>query len=163
MVKSWETENNFFKSNPHLEILLMDMKKALSNKMIWAIAFYADKNSPLYSYDSLTRRRLIEENYLEGKLNWADYESWCETYSERTKNRTERLLDEWSKDLETRRSFMRGAEYSVDTYEMLEKMMGNTYKLMTEYARLLKELGQQGDDGMSEGGAMESLNDQNLI
>ena len=164
MVKHWDMKQDFFKSNSHLVVLLGSfIKEKLSNKLMWAIAHYCDKSSPLNHLDDTNKRLAIEENLLGYKLDWVNYEEHIARYNELTKDRDRRLLDEWLASWEKRRLFMKDIEYSPATFEMLEKMMANNYKLFKEYLEIQSRLLETGEDNEAMGGTMESLTEQNLI
>jgi hypothetical protein len=77
-------------------------------------------------------------------------------------DKTEKLLVDWEDKLERRNDFLSDIQYSIDTYEMLDKMLSQTKKLWDEYLRVKKEVMTSGEGGSVEGDEEESDSEKML-
>ena len=63
--------------------------------------------------------------------------------------------------LEERANFIASLSYTADTFELLDKMMSASSKMWEQYLKCLKDV--EAEQGITMGGAQESLSEKGLI
>ena len=129
---------------------------------MWALMLYTHPDSKFYNLSPSTRKLLIEEDYLRSKLDWEFYSPTIEVINKFILTPAERLLSSWNTKLSEREEFIASIPYSASTYEMLDKMMKDTYSMKKQYSEILKDFSRE-KSSKTHGDIEESLSEQNLI
>lgn len=152
-----------FWADPQLRtIFRAEYESSTPSSHMWALMLFTHPNSKFYNLSPSTRKTLIEEDYLKSSLNWDAYSSTIKTINKFVLTPAERLLSSWDTKLSEREEFMSSIPYSSSTYEMLDKMMKDTYSMKKQYAEILKDFSKE-KSSKTHGDIEESLSEQNLI
>jgi len=145
-ISNFNPDSNFWEENPQVkyispfrEFYKKDRTKTKdkSSQIMWAIGMYLEPvRSKLYRMDEELRAKTINENYLEGKDDFFKYQELLDAYHDYLMTPIKRNFKAWGDKLSTRMRFIEDTEYNEDTYEMLDKMMERTEKMMNQYKKL---------------------------
>lgn len=134
----------------------------VTSKVMWCLILDTHPQSIYGELDPLSRRKLIEEDYLEDTLKWDDYLETISKIKKLTLSRKERLLANWEAKLEERDSFLEKTPYNEDNFDLLEKAMKETHRMWDNYERVVDAVLKDNNDSAL-GGSLESLSEQGLI
>ncbi len=70
---------------------------------------------------------------------------------------------QWRKKLEEREEFIKSTPYNAETFELLEKLLGNSKKIWDQYLAAEKETQKSANEGSVEGNIQESATELGLI
>lgn len=189
LLSNFDTNENFWENNPTLKVAgpFKDLytkdksrNKAVSSKLMWAVALIWDRSSKFYNQPEDGpdgKIALIFEDYYgdpeyysknKDKVNELRdfYRKLQESHAERTLRGIEEKLEErdtflketsYTMGIEGERGFMYG---TVDT---LDRMMSNTKKLYDMWEEARKLVTQEKEKGQTMGGGQESLTDADEI
>ena len=118
-------------------------------------------SSQYKNIETFERRRLIEEDYLGFKLDWAEYKETQAALKKLFLTKPEQYLIGWEEKLDERQNFITSIAYSEDTFELLDKMMGVTEKLWKQYQVALKDV--ETEDSTLQGKSQESAGEAGII
>jgi hypothetical protein len=185
-----DSTKNLWQENPDLKELFLDLyeedvskDKQISSLLGWTIINwyhpdskwknlrekekykYLYENQYQYSLDKLDKITNIDavKKYIDKyKYESDDWNTSAQTAKIAFTDKTEKLLVDWESKLEKRNDFLSEIQYSIETYEMLDKMLSQTKKLWDEYLRVKKEVMTSGEGGSVEGDEEESDSEKML-
>lgn len=130
--------------------------------IMWGIAFMYHPSSIYYNLTYTDRlaavQGTISKNYKEDE----DLENDIALFKNITLTKSKRFLQEWEIKLEERSNFIASIPYTAETYELLDKMMGNTSKIWDQYRKCLKDV-EADVESQIMGSGIESLLDAGTI
>lgn len=130
LLNLFDVDKEFFSSNPHMRILLKDYLKVPS-RYLWAVFLYAHPESKFFELSPQDRKNLIYHDYLlqDPEFSWEAYAPLIEHIESHLLTRAQRSLTLWEKTLHERDEFLASIPYSLDTWEVKDKLMANSSKL----------------------------------
>lgn len=159
MISEFNVEKDFY-SDPQMKLLFG--KYNVPSKIMWALILYSHPDSKYATLDNLSRKMLIEQDYLKEELNLTEYKDIIDKIESLTLSKTERLLRNWETKLEERDAFIADIPYNAETFEMLDKMMGATSKMWDNYLAILKKASSEADS-QTQGDIELSLSEKGII
>lgn len=173
IVNNFNTNNNFWDSNPQLKIaedfaVLYKSDKSKgkedSSKIMWAIALVYDPKSKYYNLPIKSRKQIIARDYLgDESFNFDEYQQQVSFYTSLTISPARRHLVEWNNKLDEKTEFLVKTRYTGDTWKMIEEMLINNTKLYSELARISESLEKEGEEGVTRGGSSESASETGVL
>lgn len=184
-VNFWEANPQFKFVNPFKDLHKSDKSKdkKKSSDMMYFVALCYDI-SPENKFRSLTeeeKHSMIGEDFCGDEQYFAHNETTLEPliamYCNMQDTPAMKALREWNEKMIERSKFIKSTKYGPDyidivytrtgekevtvtgTWEFLDKMMVNTKKLYEDYARILKDLSEENNEGGAKGGGMLSASD----
>lgn len=147
-------KQDLFKMYPELAIQFENK----TSDYLWALLldFHPDSS---YVYIPMKERREIIDKFF--KVNWADAADDIALLTKIfIKNKKLQILIGWERKLEERQAFLDSLPYDSNNYELLDKMMSQTYKMWQQYMLATKDAD---STDSAEGGGEESLNEQGKL
>lgn len=154
VLNKFDTDINFWNENPQMKSMVnfeelytkdKSKNKVDSSQIMWAIALLLDK-SKHNNYRNLPEEEKKEQlaKYFLKKpdFDWEDPQIriLTETYYKTCISQAERSLIEWENKLKERDEFIAACPYNADTFEMLDKMLANTFKMYQQYQSIKAQL-----------------------
>lgn len=139
-----------------------EFSNGVDSKIMWGLVLDTHPQSIYAELDPVSKRKLIEEDYLEETLKWDDYIDTISKLKKLILSRKERLLVNWEAKLEERDSFLEKTPYNEDNFDLLEKAMKETHRMWDNYERVVEAVLKDSSDSAL-GGSLESLSEQGLI
>jgi hypothetical protein len=149
--------DNFWEYNPQYAIILADLydndktkNKLISSKIAWAIYFRHHPDSDFYNLKN--RDEIIQTKWIKDtNFKWEDYQDTIELFVDSILSQAKKSLHNWDEMLRKRDAFIHNQDFTLDSYDengkivkgtadQLDKMLGNTHKLYSEYFKIRKEL-----------------------
>lgn len=152
-------KEDFFIQNPMFSVAF----SSVPSNVMWAITLDQHPKSIYRNLDAQTRRSLIETEYLKSSLDWEALKDTIELFKELSLSKRQRFLNNWENKLEERDNFIASLPYDESTYEILDKIMAQSDKMWKQWSTCLKDVQEEETLQTTEGGALESLSEQNLI
>lgn len=172
MIQVFDIEQNFWEIYPDFKIALSfkdlykqdkTRGKERSSKLMWFIAYTRDMNSKFYNLPQAEKDAIIGADYLNNpnfyQDNKKDLDVLIEDYLKLMYTPSRRHLLDWDRKLLERSNLLAQISYTLENYEELDKMAGNTPKVYKAIADIRAELDKEEGEGNLKGGAMASLND----
>lgn len=174
LVKSFNTDNNFWEENKNLRIPEVfaffykedkSKKKEDSSKIMWAIALVYDFDSEFFKLPLIDRILLVQNDFLKqpGELLKKEYKELIESYIKLSDTPARRQLRIWNEKMDEKSSFISKTKYKEDTWEMLDKMILNNKAMFAEYSRIMREISEEGSETSIKGDKELSLSDSEEI
>lgn len=103
--------------------------------------------------------------WLSDKLDLSPYEEdgTIERFINLTVKWGHYYLNQWRKKLEERDEFINSTPYNASSYELLEKLLGNSKKIWDQYLMAEKEAEKDTNEGSVKGDIQESATELGLI
>lgn len=177
ILKTWQTDTNFWDCNPILLTVGQFKKlhasdkskgKKKSSTLMWAIALCIDmhEHNIWRNYSLTAKQELIKSDYLEDPdFNWEHktilelievYKSFCMTTLEKD-------LYAWEKKLEQRTTFLDEQAYTMENAKDLDSVFLNSEKITNMITSIKEKIKAEAEKGKMKGGASESASEQGLI
>jgi len=171
MLNSFDITGDFWLLNPLIGLIppFNELKdEPDSSPIMWAICMIEDPNTynKLFVFKKAERLNWVCKNYLnvEESEFVKNYEKYLNGYKYAVLTSKEELeYYEWSKKLEERDMFMHNTPYNEDTFEMLDKMIGNHDKIWKLFREAGKALFSKSELERTRGNIIESESSQGLI
>lgn len=164
----WEINTSFVAVKVFKEYRKKDPSrgKAQSSRMMWAICLLEHPRSKFANTSYEDRLELVNGDYLpnnetldpEGK-----HEALIKSFNKYAITRTQRIAKQWGDKLDERFDYMDTLNYADGAGEILDKMLASTDKMWKQYQTCLKDLEDENSRSQIQGGAIESLSEQNMI
>lgn len=174
LVDNWNDKVSFWEMNPQNKLLFSSLyksdkskNKVKSSNIMWAIALCYDSESKLVKAKIPLEDRidLIEKDVLENvgyfKANYKILKPNIEKYLQYTDTEAKIQMRAWNDLITKRTEFIQNQEYSEDSWEMLDKMMGSTKKIFEDYFNILDRLEKEKATAQLQANSTPSLNDSN--
>jgi hypothetical protein len=169
----WELYPIFYATGPTKDLYEEDSSrdKKESSKIMWFVAFCYDQ-SPNNIYRNLEKdekHELIGTDYMGNSEFYEDNKETLDPIIDHycrlsDTSAAERQLRMWGLKMDEKTALMKKTEYTVESAEFLEKIMGTNVKLYADYERIKKEFEKQGDSaGKAKGDKLSSLSDTGQI
>jgi hypothetical protein len=146
--------------------LILDHGTNDSSTMMWFVTYVCDPGSTLRNLPENLRVETLLENGAIEKMKYQKHKQKIEelmvAYYKLVETPAARQLRIWNKKMDEKSAFMEITPYDGSTFEMLEKMMSSNAKIYNEYDQIMKKIAMD-DDGVTRGGATESLTDRGEI
>ena len=98
------------------------------------------------------------------EFDFSPYKKTIEKFVELCTTPAQRLMGSWYRKYEERQQFIDETPYNENTFDMLEKLIGNTDKFWKQYQAIKKEVeAEEAAQEIVHGGATLSLSDKKLI
>lgn len=165
-------EANFWEINPFFIIPFSKIynedkskNKADSSKLMWTITLLKHHDSPLSDLPEELKWKEIYSWWLTDKLDLSPYEEdgTIERFISLTVKWGHYYLNQWRKKLEERDEFINSTPYNASSYELLEKLLGNSKKIWDQYLMAEKEAEKDTNEGSVKGDIQESATELGLI
>lgn len=166
LLNNFDIKSNFWKINPQLCILgefasLYDADKSKdkseSSKIMWAIALILDTESKFFNLPVDERKRVVAKDYLKSpSFDFGSYKPQMNAYEKLTMTPAKRQLVEWSRIMDEKSELLKTLNYTVETWEIIEKMLKSNKDLYAELQRISELLINEGERGIMKGGSEES-------
>lgn len=170
VLNSFNFKNDFWKENPLLEIPMKDFQSQVKDpkeqsRIMWAIALIHSPESKYANLPPSQREALIKMDYLnDEEFDFSPYKKTIEKFVELCTTPAQRLMGSWYRKYEERQQFIDETPYNENTFDMLEKLIGNTDKFWKQYQAIKKEVeAEEAAQEIVHGGATLSLSDKKLI
>ena len=161
LLNNFDTSSNFWESNPQMKILFAEeFKKKVSSSHMWGLFLYAHPSSKLYNESPSIRKSIILKDFAKD-LAFDDYKETLSKIERFVLTKAEKLLSTWERKLHERDEFINEQQYSIETYDILDKMLGVTPKLWDQYFSILKQLSEESSKTF--GDVEESLIEKQII
>lgn len=167
ILNNFEINANFWNLNPQLMIpeefaILYNndksKKKEESSKLMWAVALFIDSDSKFYNLSPKDRQDIIAKDYLKNtKFNWKTLDKQIALYEKLNISPAQRQLNEWSRLMDEKSTYIRTLKYKADTADEIEKRLLTNGKLFDELNRLKEMLQKDGPEGKVKGNAVEAF------
>ncbi len=170
-VEIWDTEQNFWKLNPHFKIpkafndLYTEDKskdKKDSSQIMWALALYTDTGSFLKELSDSEKKELIVQDYTKGKFDFKKYQDQIKSW-EIFKTPMQKQLEQWKRLMNEKNKLLEEIKFSLENWEEVEKMLLSNDKLQAAYDKLVSRLAEEADNGTTKGEQEESLSEKGII
>lgn len=141
LLNSFDPSLDFWFENPQLKILFSkENKDNVPSHIMWALFLYCHPDSKFIDEDEKNRSKLIREDYLQDPtFNFKDYSSTINKILDSLPSKAARMLVSWKKKLEEREDLISNIEYTLDTFEMVDKLLANSSKLWDQYEAVEKK------------------------
>ena len=168
IMEAFDMGVNIFSMHPQLRILYKELidehKEDVASEILWALLLMLHPGSMLNTYDEEDKLNFIRSSYPNLKdFNPEDYEKEIEITKKAVLTKAEQYLMSWQRKLDEREQFIDSVPYNESTYEMLDKIMGNSTKMWDQYNKCLKDVQKEREMGHTRGGAVESLQERGEI
>jgi len=172
---NFDIDVNFWDNNTQLKLVKAfneiweedkTKKKKNSSQIMWAIALCYDPESKYIKWTEEDRRKLVEDDFIHGKIDWRKYENAIKTYIGLYTTQAERSLMVWEKKLKERDDYLTSKKYSeVDLKDAkaLDDLLANTPKLYSQYNMILEQLDEEQAKAKTKGNAPESASEKKEI
>jgi len=171
--------DNFWELNPQYKYIFAEFysmdrtkNKNKSSKLMWAIYFRVHPKSEFYRLPN--KDTIIRDKWLKmPSFKWDSLEREIDIFINTVLTQAEKSIVAWDIMMKKRDEFIHSQDFTLDTYDdrgkivkgtadQLDKMLGNTGKLYTEYFKIKKELS---DDDIKRGKGSKplSMSDSNEI
>jgi hypothetical protein len=162
LLTNFDPYQDFFSSNPQLKVLFSKHLSTPSSHM-WALFLFAHPDSKFFNESPEDRKSLIYKDYLkeDPTFDWDEYSPLIEVLNTYVLTKAQRALMRWEQALHERDDFMASIPYTVDTFELKDKMMAATPKLWDQYESILERLTKE--QSSTHGDQEESLSEKQLI
>lgn len=171
-VVNFDVDSNFWEMYPEFKVgfAFKDLYKSdksrnkeSSSKIMWFVALCHSPNSRYRSLEINDRYETIGDDYFNVKdyykQNKARLDPVIEDYKKTNLTAAQRHLEEWEKKQDERSKFIASVEYSLNTYEDLDKMAVNTTKIYDTFKMIKEQLAKEEGEGIGKSGRKASLND----
>lgn len=163
---SYRYEQNFWDTDNNSDLLALKAFKSLyqidnhpskeeSSKIMWAIYLIYDYASQLATLPLAQRVQIIEDDFLNKPKYFTQYQAQLnpaiQEYLNLQKGSERRYLDTWQEAVEKRRYFMEQTPYEKTTWEMLDKMLLSSDKILGQKEEILRRIEIQ-EGGQIKGG-----------
>ena len=159
-------EADFFVSNPQLKYMTPFNKvwnwrgrsKKYKSKVMWSIFLLLDTRSKFARMNYEDRKEEIETFFMGEKIfHLSLVKEVMAQYPEKVMTLTQRNFKIWDEKITERTQFLKDTPYTLDTYEVLEKMMKDSKGIWDSYMKVKAEL--EAEEGLSvtRGGFKKSL------
>lgn len=147
MVKTFFTDENFWEKLSELtniepfKTLYKEDKsknKEKSSKIMWGIALCYDYNSKLRNLTEQERLNIIEKDVWNGRLSEDLLITLKNSYNKLQQNSIRRYIAEWDEKLDERRLFIKNLTYDEKTWDVIDKMLLSTEKLILQRESIIK-------------------------
>lgn len=133
-----------------------------SSKIMWALHLMYHPESDYYELPLKVKQELISTDYLDGEpFDPSAFKNVLDKIIKYNFTKSQASMLAWETKLEERDAFMATQPYDFNTYDALDKMLGQTYKLWGQYFSIKKQL--ENDEGRTSGDIEESLADKGLL
>ena len=158
MIDNLDFSQDFFELYPDFKLHFPTQ----SSQRLWSYVYYVHPKS-IYSNLLFRDKVPLLQEMLDSTLDPGDSGQAMdiELVANLVLTKKRRLLYSWEKKLEEREDFLAAIPYGVDSYEMLDKMMGGTDKMYKQYLSMLSAV--EGEESSTFGGEMESLAESGVI
>lgn len=130
-------------------------------KLFWAMALLTDNQSKYFNQPIQQAKQLIAKDFLKDpEFDFDTLTEAKELYKEFCLTPPRRLLLIWKEKIDERNELISSIKYSLDTFEILDKLVTNSDKILSHYQKVKKEVDAEElnkQDAITHGGAVESL------
>jgi hypothetical protein len=173
ILSSFSLSSNFWETNEHL-LLIKEFKefhkrdksrsKKDSSKIMWAISLLVHPKSKFNELSQEEKIKLISEEYLEESKAWIiEYSLLIDVYKHLVLTKLQRIALDWGNKLDERMRLIMSTPYTLDNAKELDEAMARTEKVWSYYQKCLADLETEESKAHVQGGAIESLSEQNKI
>lgn len=160
---SFDINSNFWKQDPEIDLLFKDERESkYTDTLMWSIFLYVHPRSKFFNLDDKTKIDLISKDYLQKEFIPTNYEKTIHKVKKLVLSPIERTFVVWNDKFKEREEFLATTTYSANTYQMLDKMMADTFQMKKQYDAIVKEFQQEKDD-KTFGDVEESLSEKGII
>lgn len=155
---TFDTSLNFFEIYPELKPTL----KNLNSMQAWACLLYVHPGSAFSQLEFKDKVEIFRADYdKDFDPTLANYAAAIDLLTKLILSKKQKFLIDWEMKLEERANFIASLSYTADTFELLDKMMSASSKMWEQYLKCLKDV--EAEQGITMGGAQESLSEKGLI
>jgi hypothetical protein len=154
VLDKFDTDVNFWETNPQLKYIGVfeefhnkDKSKGKkdSSQIMWAVALLLDKskhNNFRNLPEDEKKEQLAKYFLKQPNFEWDEKEikDLTDQYFKLCLSQAEKSLIEWERKLKERDEFIASCPYNAETYEMLDKLLSNTYKMYQMYQTVKSQL-----------------------
>lgn len=162
MISSFEIFDDFWLTNPELKILLKE-DAHIPSKIMWALLLYIHPKSKFFNESPSTRLKLIQQDYLQDpSFSLSDYSQTLDRIKSLILTKAERSLALWEQKLSERDALIAEIPYTLENFEVVDKLVTNSQKLWDQYFKIQDALSKESETKV-EGDIEESLTEKGLI
>lgn len=132
LINNFDIFSDFYSDSQIKAIFREEYEAKVPSHHMWALILYAHPDSKYSGQKDADKKALIEKDYLgpfKDPIKWEDRAKTLEKIISFLLTKPKRLLKGWEIKLEERDTFIASIPYNAETYELLDKMMGNTAKI----------------------------------
>lgn len=159
----FNVDSKFWNVDKELDILFKFEKDSkYDDKLMWAIFLYAHPKSKFYLLPDKDKIEIISTDYLESQFNPTNYAITIDKLKKSVLTPIERTFVIWNSKFLEREKFLDETPYSSTTFQMLDRMMADTFQMKKQYDAIMAEFQKEKSD-KTFGDIEESLSEKGLI
>jgi hypothetical protein len=176
-VKNNDPEINFWECNPELKAISVFKEfyssdkskgKSYSSNIMWYVYFITDNSTIFANIPFEERVELFRSDYVDKikdveKIKEDKLESLCDFYKKITETPAMRQMRIWEKKMDEKTKLMETTPYTLDTAEILDKMIKSNVDAFKSYEMIMKQLATEDTSTVAKGGGTRSLTDSGEI
>lgn len=165
-------ELNFWDVYPELKLIeefkyIQKEFKSKSSMVMWFIASCFYIKSIFRRVEFNLRTEILSKDYMQDadwyKKNGDKIQDAARKFEEITDSQIEKHLRQWEETLAKRTKFLRECEYDLENFAKLDAMAVGTEKLLQTFDKIQAALKREAGEGVTKGGHIPSLSDEEEI
>lgn len=162
LISNFDIHSDFYSDPQIRSIFNEEIENKVPSKVMWALMLFHHPDSKYYSQEAVSKKQLIEQDYLKEPLAWEEYESTVSKIERFLMSKAKRFLKTWEDDFEERDAFMKSLPYDLDHYKVKEELMTSRLKQWQNYLDILKKVKEE-DETRTRGDIELSLMEKGIF
>lgn len=158
-----DIDSKFWGKHPEVDVIFNEERKLkYSDKIMWSIFLFAHPRSKFTNLDDETKIDIISKDYLGTIFDPSKYASTIQKLRNSLLSPIERTFVVWDQKFKEREKFLEDTKYSAATYQMIDKMMADTFQMKKQFDSIMAEFQKEKSD-KTFGDIEESLSEKGII
>jgi hypothetical protein len=157
----WDVNPEFKFVEPYASFYTSIKDKKKTSMVMWSVFLLCDIKSPKIRLRKEEREEEIIKHYIkDDTFSFDRYKNLIDEYPRVVLTKIGRELKTWQDKIEERHTFMETLKYSLDTVDVIDKMLKDSKAIWDSFGKVYKEYQEESIDSRARGGREESFTEK---